>query len=235
MLSRKSSFNLFGRKEKRVYQLLVQHLDAVLKVIDELESLISSITSKPSDSTTCLPSVIKARIEMISVHEAFADESHLKSLVAICEGALFSGLREDFIKLFESIDNIADFAKDGSQILDRNELDTFTKMLREDSDTQFNIFFDKIVESVTALKKAVTELEKNAEDSINMSIQVKELEEEADDIKWNLLKRLFSRKSEIDILTLLELKEFVLTLDEIADASAHSSETLIAIITKARA
>lgn len=235
MLSRKSSFNLFGRKERRVHQLLIQHLDAVLKVIDELGLLISLITGETGDSATCSLSVIKAKIEIISVHEAFADEAHLKSLVAMCEGALFSGLREDFIKLFESIDDIADYAKDSSQILDRNELNTFIRLLREESDAQFTLFFNKIVESVTALKKAIINLGRNAEESINMSIQVKELEEEADDIKWSLLKKLYSRKSEIDTLTLLELKEFVLTLDGISDASARSSEILIAIITKARA
>ncbi|MEM2128957.1 MAG: DUF47 family protein, partial [Candidatus Bathyarchaeia archaeon] len=202
---------------------------------DELGLLISLITGETGDSATCSLSVIKAKIEIISVHEAFADEAHLKSLVAMCEGALFSGLREDFIKLFESIDDIADYAKDSSQILDRNELNTFIRLLREESDAQFTLFFNKIVESVTALKKAIINLGRNAEESINMSIQVKELEEEADDIKWSLLKKLYSRKSEIDTLTLLELKEFVLTLDGISDASARSSEILIAIITKARA
>jgi len=61
--------------------------------------------------------IFETKIEMISLHKSFADDSYLQSLVTICDGAFFSGLREDFIKLFESIDDIADFAKDSSQIL----------------------------------------------------------------------------------------------------------------------
>jgi len=94
---------------------------------------------------------------------------------------------------------------------------------------------DKIVKSVEVLKEAVYDLGRDATNVIKKSIEVKELEEEADDIKWKLLKIIFSHKSEIDVLTLLELKEFVLTLDEIADAAARSSEILITIIMKARA
>jgi len=47
------------------------------------------------------------------------------------------------------------------------------------------------------------------------------------------LRAIFSRK--IDSLTLLELKDLVLTIDGIADAAAQSSEILITIVTKARA
>jgi uncharacterized protein Yka (UPF0111/DUF47 family) len=69
---------------------------------------------------------------------------------------------------------------------------------------------------------------------IERSIKVKELEEEADDIKWKLLEMIFCQEYRKDLLSLFELKEFVLTLDEIADAAAYASEILIIIVTKVR-
>jgi len=223
---------LFGRREKRVLQLLTEHFDQVFGVVNNLKMLISSIINgEILDSST----IFETKIEMISIHESFADDSYLQSLVTICDGAFFSGLRVDFIKLFESIDDIADFAKDSSQILARSKLDKALKKNCKDGEVSFHLFLDKIVKSVEVLKEAVYDLGSDATDVIKKSIEVKELEEEADDIKWKLLKIIFSHKSEMDLLTLLELKDLVLTLDEIADAAARSSEILITIIMKARA
>ncbi len=233
MMFRSSFSRLFGRREKEVLRLLTEHLDSVLKVVNELKVFISSLMNE--DITLSSPSIFETKIEMISIYESLADDIHLKSLVAICEGAFFSGLREDFIKLFNSIDDIADFAKDSSQILARSKLDKALKKYCKDPEVSFPLFLDKLERSVEVLKEAADDLGRDVANVIKKSINVKELEEEIDDIKWKLLRKIFSYKSEIDALTLLELKDFVLTLDEIADAAARSSEILIMIVTKARA
>jgi len=224
------SFQLVGRKERRVLQLLKNHLDSVLQVVDELKSLIFLLTEE-----NITPTVVETKIKMISIRESFADDIYLKSLLAICDGAFFAGLREDFINLFKSIDDIADHAEESSQILARSKLDTVIRKFYENQEASLSVFSDKIVKSVKALKEAAYELEKDAEEVIKKSIKVRELEEEADHIMWKLLKVVFSHRSEMDLLSLLEMKEFVLALDKIADAAARSSEMLITIVTKARA
>jgi len=233
MLFRDSPFRLFGRREKKVLRLLMEHLDSVFKVVSELKIFISSLINE--DITLSSPSVFETKIEMISIYESLADDLYLKSLITICDGAFFSGLREDFIELFNSIDDIADFAKDSSQILARSKLDKALKKYCKDPEISFHLFLDKLEKSVEVLKESANDLGRDAASVIKKSITVKELEEEADDIKWRLLRKIFSYKSEIDALTLLELKDLVLTLDEIADAAARSSEILIMIVTKARA
>jgi len=229
----RDSFHLFERKERRVLQFLTEHIDQVFRVVKDLKMLISSLIKE--DVSLNSSTIFETKIEMISIHESFADDSYLQSLVTICDGAFFFGIREDFIKLFESIDDIADFAKDSSQILARSKLDKALKKYCKGREVSFNLFLDKIVKSVEVLKEAVYDLGRDATNVIKKSIEVKELEEEADDIKWKLLIIIFSHKSEMDLLTLLELKDLVLTLDEIADAAARSSEILITIIMKARA
>ena len=231
MTFRRSFLRLFRRGEKEAFRLLTEYLDSVFKVVEEFRTLISSLIS--GDIVLSSPSTFEAKIDLISVYESLADDLYLKSLITLCEGAFFSGLREDFIRLLNSIDDIADYAKDSSQILARSKLDEMLRKCSASEDVSFNLFLDKVVKTVEVLRSAVYDLEKNSVAVIKKSIKVKELEEEADDIKWKLLRAIFSLK--IDSLTLLELKDLVLTIDGIADAAAQSSEILITIVMKARA
>jgi len=231
MTFRSSFLRLFRRREKEALRLLMEYLDSVFKVVEEFRTLISSLIS--GDIVLSSPSTFEAKIDLISVYESLADDLYLKSLITLCEGAFFSGLREDFIRLLNSIDDIADYAKDSSQILARSRLDKMLRKCSTGGDVSFNLFLDKVVKTVEVLRSAVYDLEKNSAAVIKKSIKVKELEEEADDIKWKLLRAIFSL--EIDSLTLLELKDLVLTIDGIADSAAQSSEILITIVMKARA
>jgi predicted phosphate transport protein (TIGR00153 family) len=191
---------------------------------------ISLLAEKPENIN---PIVIKTKIEMVSIYESSADDAYFKSLLEVSKGAFFSDLRGDFIRLFESIDNIADAAKNSSKVITRVKLDQFmTKLSREEK--YLSLFLGKIVECVEILRETIIYLYKDIDTVIERSIKVKELEEEADDIKWKLLEMIFCQEYRKDLLSLFELKEFVLTLDEIADAAAYASEILIIIVTKVR-
>ena len=217
---------LFGGRENRILRLLKDYLDSIFRVVNELKTLLSMVMGKEAFSS---PSVLDTKIEMISVYESLADDLHLESLLKICNGSFFSGLREDFIRLFDSMDDIADSAKESSQIISRSGIG---KSLGKYSALLYP-YMDTVVKTVEALGEAIKSLEENSSDAIRKSIKVKELEEQADDIKLRLIKEIFSREN--DMLTLFELKDFILALDEIADAAARSSEILIMIITKAMA
>ena len=230
----RSSFKIMGRKERKVLRLLDEHLEAVMEAVNNLKSLISMLVEGNPQILTS--TVIEENVEMISIYESSADDIYLQSLIALCEGAFFSGLREDFMRLFENIDDIADFSKDSSQIIARSRLDSSSlKMLCEEPEASLSLYMEKIVGSVRTLREAVNELERDVDQVIKKSIEVKAFEEEADDIKSKLLETVYSKREELDVLTLLELKELILTLDEIADAAERSSETLLIIVTKARA
>jgi len=217
---------LFGGRENKILRLLNDYLDSIIRVVNELKTLLSMVMGKEPLRS---PSVLDTKIEMISVYESLADDLHLESLLKICNGSFFSGLREDFIRLFDSMDDIADSAKESSQIISRSgigkALESYSALL--------DPYMDMVAKTVEALGEAIKSLEENSSDAIKKSIRVKELEEQADDIKLRLIKEIFSREN--DMLTLFELKDFILALDEIADAAARSSEILIMIITKAMA
>ncbi len=230
---RRALLKIFGRREAEILKLLREHFISVHETVNNLVSLISFLVE--DSDTSGLSSILESKVEMVSIRESFADESYMKALINICEGALFSGLREDFIRLFESMDDIADFSKDASQIIWRNNFITPLRFFYRHRDASLSSFLNKVVDSVNFLGRAIDNIDVNIDDVVKNSIRVKELEEEADDVKWRLLKIIFSSKSSLDTLTLMELKDFILTLDGVADAAARSSEILITIVTKARA
>ena len=89
--------------------------------------------------------------------------------------------------------------------------------------------------TVELLRESLLSLEKDAEVAVSKSLLVERFEEEADEIKNKLIKHIFAHKSDIEVLTLLQLRDFVLKLDEIADAAEDSSDLVISLVAKAEA
>jgi uncharacterized protein Yka (UPF0111/DUF47 family) len=88
---------------------------------------------------------------------------------------------------------------------------------------------------VQLVEESIKALEKDAEVAVSKSLLVERAEEEADEIKNRLIKRIFAHKPDLEVLTLLQLRDFVLKLDEIADAAEDSSDLVISLVAKAEA
>jgi uncharacterized protein Yka (UPF0111/DUF47 family) len=88
---------------------------------------------------------------------------------------------------------------------------------------------------VRLVKESIGALENDAELAVSKSLLVERAEEEADEIKNRLIKQIFAHKSDLQVLTLLQLRDFVLKLDEVADAAEDSSDLVISLVAKAEA
>ena len=55
---------LFGGKENKILRLLKDYLDSILRVVNELKTLLSMVMGKEAFSS---PSILDTKIEMISV------------------------------------------------------------------------------------------------------------------------------------------------------------------------
>jgi uncharacterized protein Yka (UPF0111/DUF47 family) len=85
---------------------------------------------------------------------------------------------------------------------------------------------------VEILQEALKCLESNAQLAVSKSLMVEKAEEDTDEIKDALLKRIFSHNTDLEVLTLLQLRDFVLKLDDIPDASEDSSDMVISLVAK---
>jgi len=168
--------------------------------------------------------------------ETLADGLHREAVTAISQGAFFSGTREDFLALMEENDEVADAAKDAARILAECPIDqrSFLILYEEPNGTVADLF-NTLRACVLHLAESIKSLEENAELVVSKSLLVERSEEERDDIKNRLIKRIFTHRDDLEVLTLLQLRDFVLKLDEVADAAEDSSDLVISLVAKAGA
>lgn len=222
-------FHLVGRKERRVLDLISDHFGVVVRTVQQLESVLES--AKTGDWKT-----VEQMTDKIAELETLADGLHRDAVVAISQGAFFSGTREDFLELMEENDVVADAAQNAARILAESPVDpkSFLILYEEDSATVGDLFA-KLLTAVRLVEESVRALETDAEIAVSKSLLVERAEEEGDEIKNRLIRRIFAHKSDLEVLTLLQLRDFVLKLDDIADAAEDSSDLVISLVAKAEA
>lgn len=222
-------FHLVGRKERRVLDLISDHFGVVVRTVQQLESVLES--AKTGDWKT-----VEQMTDKIAELETLADGLHRDAVVAISQGAFFSGTREDFLELMEENDVVADATQNAARILAESPVDpkSFLILYEEDSATVGDLFA-KLLTAVRLVEESVRALETDAEIAVSKSLLVERAEEEGDEIKNRLIRRIFAHKSDLEVLTLLQLRDFVLKLDDIADAAEDSSDLVISLVAKAEA
>jgi len=215
-----------GRGDRQILGFYDELLSYVFKQMDSLKRLVAYITEEDWE-------LALNEAAMVATFESFADEAKEKASLKICRGAFFSGLSQHFLELLEKIDDMADAAKDASTAATEINLHTsvFHSLLK-DPDSLYDMI-EEVTCSAKALRAAIESLSQGSDPVIEGILEVRKHEKLADGIKAKLIKRLYSQKSDVDLLTLLQIKEFISSLDLIADAAEDSSETLLAIVAKA--
>jgi len=222
-------FQLVGRKEKRLLELISDHFRIVVRSVQQLGLVLESARNGNWQA-------VEDSTNKVAELETLADGLHRDAVVAISQGAFFSGTREDFLQLMEENDEVADAAQNAARILAEAPIDSCSFLiLYEEPTATLTDLFSTLLSSVRLVEESIRALETDAQLAVSKSLLVERAEEEADEIKNRLIKRIFRHKSDLEILTLLQLRDFVLKLDEIADAAEDSSDLVISLVAKAEA
>lgn len=210
-------------------ELIADHFRTVVRTVQRLESLLEA--AKMGDWE-----LVQGISDEIAQLETLADELHRDAVVAISQGAFFSGTREDFLELMEENDEVADATQNAARILAESPIDrqSFLILYEEPKETLSDLF-TTLQSCVLLLEESIKSLETDAEVAVSKSLLVERAEEEGDEIKNRLIRRIFTHKEDLDVLTLLQLRDFVLKLDDIADAAEDSSDLVISLVAKAEA
>ncbi len=221
-------FHLVGRKERRVLNLISDHLIMVVKTVQQLEPLFEY--AKTGDWT-----LVNKVADKVGEFETLADGLHRDAVLDISQGAFFSGTRDDFIELMELNDNVADAAQNAARILADSPIDMHSFLILYEQPATLPDLFTKLESAVRLLGEAILSLETDSEIAVSKALLVERAEEDADEIKSELIKKIFAHKSDLEVLTLLQLRDFVLKLDEIGDAAEDASDLVISLVAKAEA
>ncbi len=219
-------FRLGGRKEKRVLDLITEHLAIVRKCAKELKSMISSVEQMNWV-------LVKDQAEIVSRYESMADDLHREAVIQIAQGAFFAGMKEDFLDLIEKMDDIADASQDAARAIAEAPIEQRILNCLFEGDSTLSRLVECVDTCVATLVEAVESLRANAEIAVNKSLEVERLEEAADQIKSELFSRLAAHRQETEALAYIQAKEAILKLDEVADAAENCSDLVITIVVKA--
>lgn len=221
MWRRLASLPFRGTSEK-----LREHQALVLQSVELLGDLVAACRG---DDWAAVRSIA----ERIAALEREADEVKRGIEMNLYRGTLFVGLKEDFLRLAEALDAISDRAKDASRILSS----------REPRQGELQEFFQDCpnverliagtIEIVKELEGAVGLLDKDSREAIAAAHRVEKAEERLDEIKLDILMQLSRHEGEFSTLTYLQLRDFILMVDTIADSAENGSDVLTAMIVKA--
>lgn len=127
-------------------------------------------------------------------------------------------------------------AQNAARILTESKIDSnFFLILYEEPKGALNDLFNSVKTMVRLLQESISALQSDTEIAFSKCLLVERSGEEADEIKDRLIKRILAHKAELDVLTLLQLRDFVVKVDEIADASRNCSDLVISLVANAEA
>ena len=219
-------FRLGSKREKRVLDLIAEHLEMVQRCAKELKNIISAVEQMNW-------TLVRDQAEIVSRFESMADDLHREAVIQIAQGAFFAGMREDFLDLIEEMDDIADASQDAARAIAEAPIERRILEYLQEGDSILRQLVDCVYKCVTTLRESVESLRTNAEVAVNKSLEVEKIEEAADKIKSDLISKLSAHRQDIDALAYLQVKEAIFKLDEVADAAENCSDLIITIVVKA--
>lgn len=218
-----SSFPLRGIEDN-----LREHLNLVVVSVELLEDLIKAC----EDYNWELVVGISERIARLERED---DDVKRRLEKGLYTGVVFVGLKEDFCKLAESLDQIADKAKDASRALAsrRPERDECAMLFQ--GKRSIREMVTGTVEIVKLIQMAVAAMNKSMKQALGLAHEVEKLEEELDDIKLEILRNLTANEKKLGPISYLQLRDFIFLLDMVADEAEATSDVLTEMIVKSGA
>lgn len=214
----------FGGRERAIVRSLVEDFSMVHDSVLDFGALVASVASKDRET-------VRAGYQKVLEDEKQADDFHRRLSGEIAEGAFFGGVREDMLNLLEKIDNIADSAKGAARLVVAEEtLDDFAISLL--GSAQMKSFVGELVRTVEALGDVIEAFGLGRTEILERVTKVEEAEEAADTRKDEVAKQLFSTEKRPDPVTVVQMRDFLLVADNIADNAEDASDVALILVAK---
>jgi len=218
-----SGFSI-NRRERAIVEGVGSHLATVKRTVEDFGGLVDSVSSGD-------PASARRFFDDVMGDETKADTIHRDLSLRVANGAFFGGVREDILALLEKIDDIADSAKDASRLLnvEVGANGSAIELLRSD---EMRLFIADLKGSVSALENLIAAFTISKKEVLARVHSVEEFEESADSRKDVLLRELFSGASNLNPVTVIQLRDFIFVADDIADNAEDASDVVLVLIAK---
>jgi len=175
---------------------------------------------------------IKEKSQVIELIETEADELRRSIIDRLISSSIFSYIRDDLIILIDKMDDIADNIKDATRLLSEYAPSkNILKILFQEEDMES--YIECIINSVKVLHDSILSLKTtDVKNLLKLLKDVEKYEEKADIYKVKLLKKVYNEFKNFDILDIIKVRDFILMIDNIADAAEDASDIMLQIFAK---
>ncbi len=218
-----SAFPLRGIEDN-----LREHMNLVMTAVELLESLISACEDYDWE-------LVMGIAERIARLEREDDDLKRRMEKSLYTGVIFVGLKEDFYRLAEAFDQIADRAKEASRALASRHLEKEECAALFQGKRNIREMVAGTVQIVKLIQLAVITMNKSMKESLGLAHEVEKLEEELDDVKLEILRNLTASEKLLGPISYLQLRDFIFLLDMVADEAEAASNVLTEMIVKSGA
>jgi predicted phosphate transport protein (TIGR00153 family) len=221
---KKSVKNFFITGEKSLFERIGNYAQLGEQANDHLRTMLNCHNRIDL-------SVVKEKIKKLEV-EGDSITFELKN--NITSGAVNPSLTDSFLELVDRSDDILDTLYYISR-----EIARFSEFLSEASSGEMNIicqYYEKINRALDYNSESLKDLQKMvSNDDVRNIIKywsnIERMEEEVDDIKDELLDKLYSDSKKISYLSFIHLSSVIHKVDDLLDQNQDIADLLIQIIT----
>ena len=214
-----------SKREKEAIENYKKHSTIALECMDLFIQEVKALLESNWDKIEKIEGIIYEK-------EREGDALRRKNEYLFSEGLLFPSDRATFINLSEQIDKVIDKIQQVSRII----------ALRKPSPDAISFLeSSKIMEYLEVTKKSVETLNESAMEllkgdthkAVAKAHEVEKYESKADDMKLEILRKLYTQEKKIDdILSILQIEKIVLWIDAISDKAEDASDVIVLISAK---
>ncbi len=222
----------FGRKEeKEVVNNLEKHVDLIVETVDGLKNVVNAFCEEDFDRMDEL-------IEEVSSKEKIADDLRREIESRLHEGAFLPASRENLHRLVERVDEIADTAEAAVKMFQIREKSFHSMCLvfsekcveiSQELKDKLLLLVESVVKVVDTLKVSIHLLNVDMKEASLKAREVDLREEESDEIEHQTLKYLFHAEGELDVLSIIQLREIISLIGDVADKAEDASDIVSTI------
>jgi len=210
-------------KEQLLFSKVLQIAESIKDASNRLTSLYINIFKQNYDASTMEMVKIKGIYEKIALVR--------EDIVSMLYGEAFlPDFKESMMMLTQSLYETMKAIKDsGRAISSRKPDEKLCKILQEN----LLSYLSTISEASEKLVEMISLLQKDIGEAVKVGKEIQLLERNGDDIKDGLIQRLYESEKDSDIISILQLKDVIIFLDDILDNMEETSlsiETLYATL-----
>jgi Phosphate transport regulator (distant homolog of PhoU) len=194
-------------KEDMVFQKLQIMTQDIKTAISKLHETYNSV--KRGDRDAYIGEMV--RIKTVYEHVAMVREEVLSALYG---EAFLPDFKESMVMLSQAIYDTSKAVKDTARALTfRRVSEKCLTMLTE----QIEAYLSLVEEASSKLSLMVSQMSNDIGEAIKTGREIQILERSGDEIKDSLLTRLYELESQTDVISILQLKDVILFMDDILD------------------